>query len=793
MPEFDPRAKNEFEAAQNRDAGVRLFISTFTFVLLTIIFRKNRMRVISFLIAVLVLLRVQAEAAEFHFAGTSISDDIFLQEIGWKIPSKQPLTAISALHGVIFAGTTNGLLELSEDKWKTMPEITNSVFRIQTIGSNCWALTTSGPFLYNGSQWRRLGSEPISDVISHRGQILCASGKKLFCYADATGLTSFGTNDCPFTIKRMVSHNESIYVYGDNRLTTFASGQFGGRDVYDFPADQAWDWGALPSPNTRDILGSGSRLFIATDRGLGVLRGMSLTALRGVDGLPFEDDRCLANGFTNDIWIGTSRGAIRHVGNDFHYFAGERWLPGEIVNAIAVEGHTVYIATDGGLGVIQYVPFTLEKKAAYYERHLDAWGQKRLGFTHKLEWDAALKEFVREAGDNDGGYSGDYLAAQCYRFAVTHDPAARAEAVNTFQTMRWLQASTGIPGFIARGIWANGEIGHKATGGSGGYPAEWHPTADGKFEWKGDTSSDELCSHFYSVGIFLELVAQGFEVQQAKDHLAGIAAHLIDHQWKLIDVDGEPTRWGRWDLDYFLTDEGRFDRGLQCLEILSFMKTAASVTQEAKFEKAYADLLNLGYPRHTLRQRNTFPPDSILHFEDQLALWSYWNLLRHESDADLRSIYRRSLERTWEIIRVEQQPWFNFIYAILSGNDAEFGPAAAHLREWPLDLRIWSYQNSHRADLQTPRGYTSQKGGIRSFSPREREPIRWDAWTMQLDGGTAGRDVVEPGSWLLAYWLGRYYGFIKASNPADRTADVDPLPPGVKGARPYTGPPRPSF
>src|SRR3954471_21673893 len=111
MPEFDPRAKNEFEAAQNRDAGVRLFISTFTFVLLTIIFRKNRMRVISFLIAVLVLLRVQAEAAEFHFAGTSISDDIFLQEIGWKIPSKQPLTTISALHGVIFAGTTNGLLE----------------------------------------------------------------------------------------------------------------------------------------------------------------------------------------------------------------------------------------------------------------------------------------------------------------------------------------------------------------------------------------------------------------------------------------------------------------------------------------------------------------------------------------------------------------------------------------------------------------------------------------------------------------------------------------------------------
>jgi hypothetical protein len=48
--------------------------------------------------------------------------------------------------------------------------------------------------------------------------------------------------------------------------------------------------------------------------------------------------------------------------------------------------------------------------------------------------------------------------------------------------------------------------------GSGGYPAEWHDTADGKFEWKGDTSSDELCSHFYAISLFLELAAQGGEI-----------------------------------------------------------------------------------------------------------------------------------------------------------------------------------------------------------------------------------------------------------------------------------------
>src|SRR5258706_10231300 len=103
---------------------------------------------------------------------------------------------------------------------------------------------------------------------------------------------------------------------------------------------------------------------------------------------------------------------------------------------------------------------------------------------------------------------------------------------------------TGIAGFPARAVWAKSERGHKAMHGSGGYPAEWHDTRDGNFEWKGDTSSDELCSHFYAVGLFLELVAQGDEIRQAKTHLTRIADHLIEHGWQLLDSDGKPTRWG---------------------------------------------------------------------------------------------------------------------------------------------------------------------------------------------------------------------------------------------------------
>ena len=273
-----------------------------------------------------------------------------------------------------------------------------------------------------------------------------------------------------------------------------------------------------------------------------------MSALRGEQGLCYEDTTCLARGFTNDLWIGTTRGAMRMVGGQFQYFAGQRWIPDDRVSAIAASRQSVYIATAGGLGIIDYEPYTLLKKAAYYERHLEEWGQKRLGLTHKLEWDDALGQYVREVSDNDGGYSGNYLAAESYRYAVTHEARAREEALNTFKTMRWLEAITGLPGLPARAIWVKGETGHKSSATSGGYPAKWNQAADPRFEWKGDTSSDEICSHFHSVSIFLELgPPRGTKGRRPESIFSRYRRpSLVQHHWATHRRSAKPTRWGQW-------------------------------------------------------------------------------------------------------------------------------------------------------------------------------------------------------------------------------------------------------
>lgn len=721
-----------------------------------------------------------------------VRDDVFLQEIGRKVSAPASLSAVAVFEKSVFVGSARGLHRLEGEGLVGVDAVQNPVNRLVAAKGALWVLTSQGLLRYSSNSWTKISAEPVADLCEHAGEVVVAKGQGLWRLR-GNELEPLLNVQSPFPMTRIVSHNETLYVHGPGRLTIFDGERIGARNVWNWSAEQVWDWGELPSRQTRDVLSLGGRLYVATDRGLGVLRGMALTELRGADGLCYEDTTCLAKGFGGDLWIGTTRGAIRFTGGQFHYFVGQRWLPDDRVNAIAARERTVFTATDRGLGIIEYEPYTLLKKAAFYERHLEEWGQKRLGLVHKLEWDEPLKQFVREAGDNDGGYSCDYLAAQAYRFAVTKDPEARREAVNTFQAIRWLEAMTGIPGFPARSVWAKNETGHKAAHGSGEAAAEWHDTKDGLFEWKGDTSSDEICAHFYAMAIFLELAAQGEEIQQAKTFLSRVAGHIMDHGWKLIDLDGKPTRWGNWDPDYFgRAGEGNAARGLNALEVLSFIKTAEALTGEPRFTRGYQELVKLGYPDYTLRQKCTFPPGDVLQFLDHLSFLCYPNLLKYETDPKLRSVYRRSFERSWEIERIEQLPWFNFIYGALTGNDCEAQPAVAHLREWPLDLVIYSYQNSHRTDLHTPPGYVAYSGGHRAISPREREPMLWDNWTMKADGGAGGKDVVQPASWLLAYWMGRYHGFIEAPTVTDPALlTVGPIRRGVVGARLYAGPPRP--
>ncbi len=555
-------------------------------------------------------------------------DEVFLQEVSLKIPTGKPVVSVAHFGKSCLALIDGEVFCLKGEELVKDAKAPSGVVKLTCEGGQAWALANNGIYCLDGKLWKKIDDRKYVDLCMHNGSLHAATQEEIFrlegnefvttkpqggyyssnmtmVMEDGTQLHADPVRLGP--IKEIESYSGTLYILRPGELVLFDGKTVNGDFI---------DWGLLPSTGTRSLLRLGSRLFVATDAGLGVLRGASFTALQGKDGLPEENTTCLAKGFDGDLWIGTDNGAVRMLKNDWHYFGADIWLPNNKVNDISVGDSIVFIATYGGLGIIKYEPFTLLKKAAFYERHIENWGHKRLGFVHKLHKKDG--EWVREISDNDGGHTSPYLAAMSYKYAVTGDEKDREEAVKSFNAMLWLERIAPIDGFFARAIYSPiADKDKMDEHGSGGLPAKWYKTPDGKWYWKGDTSSDEVIAQFYSVSIFYELAAKGKEKEIAREHLARIASYIIDCGWVLKDMDGETTRWGRWNPEYLLRPYGYVDRGINGLEALAFTKTAQKLTGDEKFKKGYQQLVDWGYPQNTIRQKKRVPSRKHCHLGRQ--------------------------------------------------------------------------------------------------------------------------------------------------------------------------------
>lgn len=742
---------------------------------------------------------------------TPVADAVYLQEVGSQVASENPFITLAAFDGSVFVSTGEAVYEWDGVSLSPIAEAPAGLKRLRVVDGALWGMSDQGLYRYDGYNIEKLSEEGFVDVSMVRGQVYAATRNTVYSYKSGTlqsiePESGFRSTNTTFhmedgsqilmrperigPISRIAEYSETLYVMRPGELVLLDN------DLVD---PRVADWGIPPSKNFRDMIAMGSRLFVGTDKGIALLRGMSMTTLNGKDGLPYEDVTCFAQGFDGELWIGTTWGAIRYLKDgSFHYFAGERWLPNDYVNDISVFDKTVYIATDGGLGILEYEPFTLQKKAALYERRIEEWGHKRLGFINRLSRSSTDAPWIRSITDNDGGFTTHYLTAMIYKYAVTQDPKDWEEAVNSLKAMIWLEEITEIPGFVARSIWSvHGDAGEKSTGGSGGLPARWIPTPDGNFKWKGDTSSDEIGAHYYAMATFCSVAPDGPEKDRAREHVNRITRHIVDNGWKLRDKGGELTRWGRWDPEYLQRPYGMYAKGLNGMEAQSYATTAIGLVGDDYFRDALQQLLDWRYHEHTVRQKLNFPPDDVTEWDDQIAFLAYYPLLKYTEIDWLHALYRRSLERSWEIKRIEKHPWFNFLYGAMTGNDCELEDSVAYLRDWPLDVISYTFKNSQRADLFSEPGYVPYAVGPdtdspKGISPRESEAKELDRSLLRLDGGSGGRRCNAPIAWLEIYWMGRYFGMIEAPETKDpRLTTIEDQPLRSLGAAPYEGPQRP--
>jgi hypothetical protein len=360
-----------------------------------------------------------------------------------------------------------------------------------------------------------------------------------------------------------------------------------------------------------------------------------------------------------------------------------------------------------------------------------------------------------------------YLAAEAFRYAVTGEEEAMKNIKESLRAMERLYTINPVAGFPSRSFERRG---YKYDD-----PA-WRRADHSEWDWKSTTSSDEAIGHIFAFGVIAELIEEPVVRNKAIELIDTLMSHIVTNDFYLIDWDGKPTRWGRWNPEYVNSfPEMVGDRKLNSSNITGMLQTAYHFTGKEKYRDAAFYLLREhGYLENLLRPMkeigiapgNSDDLSRLLsegwnHSDDEMYYCGYWGLYRYAFNDTLKEKYREAIIDHWEAERPEKEGLWNIMTALTGVTDFDAEEALWYLREYPLDLRDWTVKNSHRKDIELLDINFRNQVTKEVLPPDELSISRHNSNRFITDGGSGGSSEYSAGDiWLLPYWMGRFLGII---------------------------------
>jgi hypothetical protein len=770
-------------------------------------------------------------------ASETITIPSFLQEKrSFALEGQKVYSVATSNNGGIYAGTDSGLFFKTNDskEWKQIPKIDSPIYIVSTSVNKVIAISGNlhNNMLTKGMVYSLANNNKIviqmvhfpknfkfnifqSDLIIKGFQGIIGNGHDLFKFHLGTNRILGKQYIKPTSLN--LEHGNIGQLCAKNNNLVYAASQKGlyqkkgGLWTKIEPSSGNRSWALADCRSV--AIDSKNRLWFASPQGVGVLDGKEWTLYEGKDGLPYNDFTKMAAGNNGNVWFGTKIGAIHFDGETWEYRQGKRWLPDDHVNDIAVaKDGSVWIATDKGLSHIYKEKMTLAEKAKFYEDEIDRYHRRT---PYEFILDVSLpapgdKTSVRKHdSDNDGLWTGMYGAAECFAYAATKDPKAKARAKKAFEALKFLGDVTQDapisppPGFVARTILPTS--GHDPNIGRVErdirtqknedklwkiYENRWPKDKTGKWYYKTDTSSDELDGHYFLYGLYYDLVADTKEEKErVRAHVKRLTDHLIDHDFQLVDHDGKPTRWSRFNPYELNHDKNWFvERGLNSLSMLSYLAVTEHVTGDSRYGEI-ADMLieDHGYAQNMTDMKFNRGVGTGNQSDDEMAFMAYYHLIRYETDPALKSRYAFSMYMNWMLEAPELNPFFNFTFRSATlGQDFEDAWGTYDLdphEEWldesvetlvrfPLDRLNWRHTNSHRIDIKRlhpwNRTFDSNQNARKGYRVNgkvfpidEMHVNHWNHGPWDLNTGGNGTELSTGTVYLLPYYMGLYHGFIQ--------------------------------
>ncbi len=508
-----------------------------------------------------------------------------------------------------------------------------------------------------------------------------------------------------------------------------------------------------------------------------------------------DDDITAIEEINGNTWFGSSNGAfMMKPDGKFDYYASERWLTGNKVLDIAKgDDNSVLILTNNGLAKICSDEITLAEKAAYYEtivrqRHI------RYGFysdyTEIENGNVSMSQM--KPHDSDNLWTAMYLSAELFRYLVTRDSEAKKNCIESLDAMERLFALSGIKGLFGRCIERTGATDFKPEireeekyywhPGYDSVPSSWKHSADKEWDWRGSASSDQAVGQYFALTMVAQYIDDADIKNKAIDLLDELSAYILDNNLQLIDADGKPTLWGRWNPEYV----NRFpnmvgDKKLYSSNIISFLQTAWHFTGKEKYKAKAKELLfkekyltNLSRPIKeigpapaTADKWSQLMSGGWNCSDDEMYFLAYGGLYNYALNGTLKNIYRKAISDHWNIISPEKDALWNIMYAVVTGaKKNNLTETIWELKRMPLDLINWSIHNSGRKDLNYIKDNIFEWPVSKVLPPDERPENKHNRNLFKLDDDGSGSAELGGGDvFLLPYWMGRYFGLI--SPPID--------------------------
>ncbi|RJO70184.1 MAG: hypothetical protein C4523_05640 [Myxococcales bacterium] len=444
---------------------------------------------------------------------------------------------------------------------------------------------------------------------------------------------------------------------------------------------------------------------------------------------------------------------------------------------------------------VEGTAMNLREKAAAFDAVARRWhlpaGQD-LWFGVLLMEDLQTFDTV-DMSDNVGTWTALYSASQSFRYAATRDPEALENLRRVMRGEHDMLRITGVRGLFTRAF-VNPEL--------PGFPTpeqleNWYPECDlsvehckrfnevteGEFAgwwFKNDVSKDEYAAHMFSMAVALEIVDDPEVREHAAEIVKAVGDHLVDNTLKLVDIDGQVTTFGHL-TPYALDDFP----GFNALLALSWVRMAAAVGGE-KYQSFYDDCL---LQKNGANDCIPGEPDEPFtsHLSDvgldldcttnwnnhNMAQLSMYALLRTESDPALKAIYQDALrDSLWDAddprpMSAQENSLYTFFYLVNKKSTDPWPEEAA--RKAICSLNRYPESKEHRP-VDTLSRYTEVcrdrsddplAGVLIPIEERKADNFQWigNPYLMEQEDGNPAH-VESPEDYLLAYWMGRYFGFI---------------------------------